>query len=215
MSSDRFNKRSYWRRQCGGVLRLLERPFAPRSLTARSPLLWTFIMEGSESWHGWWSYYPEPLALAGYLRHVLVPCLHEPVLVHHGGRPEPESPLMTLEQMLEITGDDDDNIKAFIGEIDKVFGKGDRAVLAGIRQALKHVDFSGGWGGEGFVLHTRILSAGRAILERHRDSCPDREEREEILGCTDSGWIELCRNVTSNRTAKRRFLQALDDNAAC
>ena len=217
MSIDRYNQRSYWLKRCNGKLAISECPFASRSLTDRSPILWTYIMHGGmgpcEAWSGWWSFYPEPLALAGYLRHVLIPCLHEPVLAHYGKRPEPGSPLMTLDEMLELTGDDDDNIKEFIEEIDSVFGKGDSTVLGGIERALGHVNYSGGsWGQDGFELHS-IVSAGQVVLERNQESCPDDVEREEIMGCSDEEWIEICESVTSNSTSKEHFLETLETNA--
>lgn len=216
---------SFWNEQYKGVSELTG-PFHGEPITDKTIFLWSEMTAPLPSGGsaGAWDYFPEPKALAAYLRFRMFPVFFEIWLVREEWDPNSNEFISADELFSRAMGskkcryaEDIPSMKSLIQQLDKLLPlDDDAAILSGIQQVIKA--FNAVWENTGtwqfsIGVFSDPVSVGEEIYRRRTEGEDDEVEFfEEEFGMNKVEWLEICALVTSDKKAQEHFLEVFRED---
>lgn len=212
-------KQIYEEIQCG-----LGSPFNDTPLTEDSIFLWNQMSAPmpSGATNGDWGIFPEPKALAGYLRYIALPIFFGIWLVREEWDNDSEKFLFAEElfDIAEQSGkcrytEDIPTMRALIAELDGLMAVDNEAVKRGIigvaNQFNKRWEKTPTWSFK-LEVYEDPVSVGNEIFNRVVEDM-DEEYVAEEFGMTKETWMDICQNALVDTSAYNQFAEKLRDSA--
>ena len=200
----------------------LDGPFNDSPLTKDSIYLWnqmsTPLPDGST--HGTWGVFPEPKALAGFLRYIVLPIFFEIWLVREEWDDDPERFIKAEElfAMAEKTGkcryiEDVPFMKPLIATLDALMDRSNEEVTRGLADVAEKFNYrwedTSTWCFK-IEIHENPVSVGKEIFNCvAEDLEPDYIVEE--FGMSEDAWMKICRSALEDESAQAQFIERLKD----
>jgi len=218
MDQNQWGSFDYWQALYDGKSRSLEGCFSSNTLTDSSIFIWFEISppKRSDALNGKWDQYPEPKALAGFLRYVGLSAFFDIWLVREEWDNAPRR-FRHPDYLLTMAENSDacrfkekiPNMQEIYAELDELFDLPDDEVRKGLKQIAS--DFNEHWS------HTNSWHFRIQILNSPMDVGEEifsRQKKAETPFCfSKRDWLDLCGNVLDDPESQKQFLQVMDDNA--
>jgi hypothetical protein len=210
----------YWKNLVGEGGRSLESPFNLMELTEKSLFLWSQMSAPmpSGATNGSWGIFPEPKALAGFLKHVVFPVFFETWLVREEWDGNPDSVISVNEILSKAESSDKCRYREDIPLMKNLiktnygfFNLPDGEVIKGLQDLTgkfnDRFEDTSTWS---FQLKTfqSPLDVGKEIVSRIDD-----EFVEEELGLSSKAWLDTCGRVLKDKKAQDEFKRILAESA--
>jgi len=212
-------KQIYEQTQCG-----LGSPFDNIPLSEDSIFLWNQISTPlpAGGTNGVWGIFPEPKALAGYLRYIALPFFFGIWLVREEWDDDSEK-LIPAEEMFDIAeqpgkcrySEDIPTMRTLIAELDALMDKDSESIKGGIIKIVNK--FNERWEEAptwSFKLeaYEDTVSVGKEIFNRVAEDVDDEYVADEF-GMTQVTWMDICQNALVDTSAYNQFAEKLRDSA--
>ena len=201
----------------------LESPFNGESLTKDGVYLWNQMSAPlpSGSTNGVWGIFPDPKALAGFLRYIVFPIFFEIWLVREEWDQDPEK-FISAENLFELAEqsgkcryiEDVSLMKTLITELDVLMDQDNAKVRAGLKDVANK--FNGRWEDTPtwcfkIEVFEDQVAVGKEIFRRVSEDM-EKEYIEEEFGMSENNWMEICKKVLTDKSAKEQFTKRLYDS---
>lgn len=217
---------SFWKEKNEGVSQLSS-PFQDMAITGKTVFLWSEITAPlpSGAAGGEWGWFPEPKALAGYLRFHMLPVYFETWLVREDWDTKGED-FISAEELFSRAVDsnrcwytkDIPLMRSLIEQLDDLLRRGDdSAVMSGLERVAEafngKFEHTATWQFK-IEVYADPVSVGKEIYRRTTE---DEEDEDEVFAesfeMNKAEWLDVCSRTTVDTAAQERFLQVLD--ASC
>lgn len=223
MSNESWRELDFWKNYSGS----LESPFNREKLTDQSMFLWNEMTAPLPYGHtaGAWGAFPEPEALIGFLKYIVLPTFFETWLIREEWDEEPEKYISPEELFNRARNsekcrytEDIIEMKGFIDSLNSLFGKSYSEIKSGLQEIEKK--FNAKWSDtptwcfriEGYDSPGAVCSE---ILGRHEVEMTDEDDFfQEEMGFSKEEWKHICKNAASDLEAQDKFFQILERNAS-
>lgn len=216
---------SFWKEKYKGVSEI-SGPFQNEKITNGTIFLWsemTAPMPGGGS-GGEWDWFPEPKAIAAYLRFRMLPVYFEIWLVREEWDSKTEE-FISAEQLFSRAiesnkcryAEDIPLMQSLIQQLDDLLGqREDASIISGLQQVVGA--FNDKWENTGtwqfsIKIFADPVSVGKEIHRRTTEEEDDGDEVfEEAFEMKRSEWLDVCSRAVSDPEAQERFLQVLRED---
>lgn len=213
---------SEWKKMVNATNCGVESPFNDNALTDGCIFLWNQMSAPmpSGSTVGSWGCFPEPKALAGFLRFVVLPKFYEIWLVREEWDKEPEK-FVKAEELLDMAEqsgkcrhfDDAQLMKTLIADLDALMEQDDEKVTMGLRTVAKK--FSERWENTPtwcfkIGIYDNPVMVGKEIFNRVADDLEAAYAAEEF-GLTEEAWIDICQKALIDKASQEQFSEKIKE----
>ena len=201
----------------------VESPFDYMPLTKNSIFHWNQVSAPmpSGSTNGAWGTFPEPKALAGFLRYVVLPQFFEIWLVREEWDDEPDR-FISAEELFDLAEksekcryiEDVQVMKTLIAGLDALMGQDNEKVRAGLNDVAKK--FNEKWENTPtwcfkIEIYEDPVAVGKEIYKRVAADVKE-EYLNEDFGMSEDDWIDICRKALTDESAQEQFNEKLNDS---
>ena len=201
----------------------LDSPFVGESLTEDSIYLWNQISVPlpSGSTNGVWGIFPDPKALTGFLRYIVFPSFFEIWLVRKEWDQDHEK-FISAEKLFDLAEqsgkcryiEDVPIMKTLIAGLDELMDQDNAKVRVGLKDIANKLndrwENTPTWGFKVEVCDDSV-TVGKEIFRRVAEHV-EEEYIEEEFGMSENKWMEICKKVFTDKSAKEQFTEKLFDS---
>lgn len=218
MSGKKWGEFEYWQTLYQDKLRSLEGLFSSELLSADSIFIWYEIAPPKRSTmiNGKWDVYPEPKALAGFLRYIGFPVYFD-IWLQREEWDRNSAAFTHPDEVLDLAAspfgsrfkDAIPVMQEIYSKLDELFGLPDAAVRKGLREVADL--FNQNWSDtDSWHFKIKIFDTAPEVGEEVFSTQKDSNSPFEM---SKRDWLELCAAATKDPQAQTRFLKILSENA--
>lgn len=171
--------------------------------------------------YGAWGIFPEPKALAGFLRFMVLPQFFEIWLVREEWDDDPER-FVRAEELFDIAEksgkcryiEDVPVMKTLIADLDALMNQDNEKVTAGLNDVAKK--FNDRWEDTPtwcfkVEVYNDPVAVGKEIFKRIAEDLEEEDIVEEF-GMSEDDWMDICRKALTDESAQEQFTEKLSDS---
>lgn len=211
-------KEIYERTNCG-----VGSPFGNIPLSENSIFHWNQMSAPMPSGgtNGTWGIFPEPKALAGFLRYIALPIFFQIWLVREEWDDKSER-FISAEKLFDLAEksgkcryiEDIPVMKTMISDLDALMGQDDEKVRKSLNDVAKK--FNDRWEDTPtwcfkIEIYDDPVVVGKEVFNRVAEDLAEEDIVEEF-GMSEDDWMEICRKALTDESAQEKFTEILRDS---
>lgn len=222
MAQQNWKTFSVWEGIVAKSGRSLESPFNQIPLTQDSLYFWNQMSAPlpSGSTYGAWGIFPDPAALAGFLRYIVLPTFFEIWLNREEWDKDPEAFIKAEElfERAEKSGkcgylEDLPLMRSLIESLDALMVKNNEDVRTGLVDVAEK--FNNRWQETPtwcfkIEIYEDPVAVGKEVLGRVVEDL-DEDSVIDEFGMSEEDWMKICKNVLIDEHAKTQYIETLSN----